>query len=97
VIRRHNVAVLVDRAEDHEIGARTQRADLGYLERPEPAREGELRLVGHLLAAKDDHRMLLERGARLLVCAVVRRDLGERYATQLGGEARTWRADLHRR
>jgi hypothetical protein len=29
VIRRHDLAVLVDGAEDHEVGARAQRADLG--------------------------------------------------------------------
>jgi len=33
--------------------------------------------------------MLLERRARLFVGGVVRRDLGKRHATQLGGEART--------
>jgi hypothetical protein len=60
-------------------------------------RECELRLVGHILAAKDKNRMLLERGARLLVRGVVGRDLGERHAAQLGGEARTQRDDFHRR
>jgi hypothetical protein len=89
VIRRHDIAVLVDGAQDHEVRAGAQRADLGDLERPEPAREGELRLVGHLLAAKDNDRMLLERRARLFIGGVVRRDLGKRYPTQLGGEART--------
>jgi hypothetical protein len=97
VIRRHDVAVLIDRAEDHEVGARAQRADLGHLERPEPAREGELHLVGHILAVKDNDRMLLERRARLVVCRGVGRDLGKRHAAQLGGEARTQRNDLHRR
>src|SRR5262245_40230943 len=41
--------------------------------------------------------MLLERGARLLVNGVVRRDLGQRDATQLGGKAWTQRDDVHRR
>src|SRR5262245_33048256 len=41
--------------------------------------------------------MLLERGTRLLVGGVVRRDLGQRHAAQLGGKARTQRDDVHRR
>ena len=97
MIRRHDLAVLVDRAEDDEVGAGAQRADLGHFERSEPAREGELHLVGYVLAAEDEDRMLLERGARLLVRGVVGRDLGERHAAQLGGEAWTQRDDLHRR
>jgi hypothetical protein len=56
-----------------------------------------MRLVGNILAAKDKDRMLLERGARLLVRGGVRRDLGEGHAAQLGGEARTQRNDFHRR
>src|SRR5690349_11381792 len=46
VIRRHDLAVLVDRAENHEIGPHSQRADFGYLERPKATRESELRLIG---------------------------------------------------
>jgi hypothetical protein len=72
-------------------------ADLGHLERSEAAREGELRLVGHILIAKNKDRMLLERRARLLVSGVVRGDLGKRHAAQLGRETRTQRDDLHRR
>src|SRR5689334_855449 len=53
VIRRHDLAVLVDRAEDHEIGTRAHRANFGDLERPEATRESELRLIGDVLAAKD--------------------------------------------
>src|SRR5690348_4181466 len=44
VIRRHDLAVLVDRAEDHEIGTHSQRANFGHLERPKATREGELGL-----------------------------------------------------
>src|SRR5262245_5088516 len=40
--------------------------------------------------------MLLERGARLSVGLVVRRNLGQRHAAQLGGKARTQRDDVHR-
>src|SRR5262245_25344284 len=32
VIRRHDLAVLVDRAEDHEIGTHSQRPNLSHLE-----------------------------------------------------------------
>jgi hypothetical protein len=37
VIRRHDLAVLVDGGEDDEIRAHALRADLGDLERPEAA------------------------------------------------------------
>src|SRR5258707_9928301 len=93
--RRRKPAVLVNRTEDHEVGAGALRADLGHLERPEAAREGELRLVGHVLAAKDKDRMLLKRRACPLVCGVIRRDIGKRHTAQLGGEARTERDNLH--
>src|SRR5215470_12061911 len=96
VIRRHDLAVLVDRAEDHEIGANTQRANLGYLERAKTARESELHLIGDVLAAKHKDRMLLKGRARYLVCGVIRRDLSKRYAAQLGCKARTQRDDFHR-
>src|SRR4051812_23933567 len=97
VIRRHDLAVLVDGAEGHEIGASAQRADFGHLKRPKAARESELRLIGDVLAAKDQDRMLLESRPRYLVCGVFRRDLGERYAAQLSGKSRTQRDDFHRR
>src|SRR5215510_8287814 len=96
VVRRHDLAVLVDRAEDHEIGAGAQRANLGHLEWPKAAREGKLRLVGDVLAAENNDRMFLKGRARHLVCGVVSRDLGERYTAQLGGKARTQRYDVHR-
>src|SRR5262245_25319842 len=38
VIRRHDLAVLVDRAEDHKIGADAQRANFGRLKRAKAAR-----------------------------------------------------------
>ena len=97
MIRRHDLAVLVDGREDREVGAGAERADLGHLQRPETAREGELRVVGHVLAAKDQHRMLLERGADLPVCVLIGRDVGDADAAQLGAEARTQRDDFHRR
>src|SRR5258708_15046654 len=39
--------------------------------------------------------MLLKRRACLLVCGVIRRDIGKRHAAQLGGEALTERDNLH--
>ena len=97
VIRWYDLAVFVDRAEDHEVRARALRTDLGHLERPEAARERELRLVGHGLAAKDKDRVLFDRRARLLVCGGIRRDLGKRHTAELGGKARTQRDDFHQR
>src|SRR5262245_62113733 len=97
VIRRHDLAVLVDRAEDHEIGANAQRADFGYFERSKATRVSKLRLIGDVLVAKDNDRMLLKGRTRHPVRGVVRRDLGERYPAQLSSKARTQRHDVHRR
>ncbi len=36
------------------------RADLGHFRRPEAARKGELKFVGHLLVAKHQNGMFLE-------------------------------------
>ena len=69
------------------MAAGAERADLGHLRRTEAAREGELALVGHLLAAKHQNRMLLERRARRRVGGVVGCDVAKRHAVQLGGEA----------
>ena len=77
--------------------AGAERADLGDFGRTEAAREGELALVGHFLAAEDQHRVLLERGARRRVGGIVSGDIGERHAAQFGGEAWTQRDDVHRR
>src|SRR5262249_30541210 len=97
MIRRYDLAVLVDRAEDHEIGANAQRADFGYFERSKATRVSKLRLIGDVLAAKDNDRMLLKGRTRQLVRGVVRRDLGERYPAQFSSKARTQRDDVHRR
>src|SRR5262245_33759753 len=97
VIRRHDLAVLVDRAEDHEIGPDAQRANFGFLKRPKATRESELRFIGDVLAAKDKDRMLLECRSRHPICGVVRRDLDERYPAQFRSKARTQRDDFHRR
>src|SRR5262245_32167977 len=97
VIGRHNLAALVDRAEDHEVGASAERTDLGDLEQPEPARESKLALVCHLLAAKDDDGVLLEYRTHLVVRAVIGWDVREPHAAQLGGQPGTQRNKLHRR
>ena len=76
--------------------AGAERADLGHFRRAEAAREGELALVGHLLAAKHQNRMLLERRARRRIRGIVGRDVGKRHAAQLGGKAWTQRDDVHR-
>src|ERR1035441_4341276 len=96
MIGQHHFAVRADGAEDHKMAAGAERADLGHLRRTEAAREGELALVGHLLAAKDQNRMLLERRARRHVGGVVGRDVAKRHAAQLGVEAWTKRDDVHR-
>ena len=55
VIGRHDMAILADRAEDHEMGTGALRPDFRYFRRTEAAREGELGLIVHLLAAKDEN------------------------------------------
>ncbi len=66
-VGRHDLAVGADSGEDDEVGAGADGADLGDLERPEAAREGKLDVVGHLLAAEHQNRMVLERRAHRLV------------------------------
>src|SRR6516162_3315184 len=97
MVRRHNLAVLVNGAENDKIGTDSLRSDLGYFERPEAARKSKLRLVCYILAAKDEHQMLLEGGAHRLVGAIVGRDIAKRDAAQLGRKARTHGNDFHRR
>ena len=77
------------------MAAGAERADFGGFRRAEAAREGELALVGHLLAAEHQHRVLLEGGARRRVSGVVSGDIGERDAAQFGGKTRTQRDDVH--
>ena len=79
------------------MGAGADRADLGHLRRSEAARERKLALVAHLLAAKDQNRMLLKSRARRRIRGVVICDLVKRHTTQLGAKARTQRDDFHRR
>src|ERR1700687_1489821 len=76
--------------------ASTLRADLGHFRRAEAARKGELKLVGHLLVAKDQNGMLLEGSARRRICGMVRGDIRKRNTAQFGGESRTQRDDVHR-
>src|ERR1700694_3765739 len=96
VIRGHYLSVRADGAEDHKMRTGTLRADLGHFRRAEAARKGELKLVGHLLVAKDQNGMLLEGSARRRICSIVRGDIRKRSTTQFGGEPRTQRDDVHR-
>ena len=77
--------------------AGADRADFCHFWRPEAAREGELALVGHSLAAKHQNRMFFERGTHRPIGGIVGRDIGKRDAAQFGGKARTQRDDVHRR
>ena len=97
MIGRHDVAVLVDGRKNHEVGTSALRGDVGHLQRTEAAREGKLRVVGDILVAKDQNRMLLERRAGLPVRLIIGSDISKRYTTELGGKARTYRDDFHRR
>ena len=96
MIRRHDFAVRADGGQGDEMGAGAERADLGHLGRTEAAREGELALVGHLLAAKHQDRMLLEGRARRRVGGIVSGNIGERHAAQFGGKTWTQRDHVHR-
>src|SRR6202022_1736930 len=96
VIWRHHLSVRADGAEDHKMRSRTLRADLGHLRWAEPARKGELKLVGHLLVTQDQHGMFLEGCARGRIGGVVRGDVGKRHAAQFSGESRTQRDNVHR-
>src|SRR5580700_5071992 len=97
VILGHHLAVIADGGEDDEIGAGAERADFGRLRRPETSRKGKLALAAHLLAAKQQHRMVLERRAHRCVNGIVGRDIGQRHAAYFGGKARAQRDDFHRR
>src|SRR5580704_17916450 len=95
VILGHHLAVVADGGEDDEIGAGAERANLGHFGRPETARKGELALAAHLLAAKQQHRIVLERSAHRGINGIVGRDVGQRNAAYFGGKAWTQRDDFH--
>ena len=71
------------------MGAGALRRRRRYFERPEAAREGDLRFVGHVLVAKDQDGMRFEGGAHRLIGGVIGGDVGKRHATQFGGKAGT--------
>src|SRR3979490_3242881 len=96
VIWRYDRSVRADRAQDHEMRPRTLRADFGHCRWSEAARKSELNLVGHLLATQDQNGMFLEGSACRRICGIVRGDIRQRHTTQLGGESRTQRHDVHR-
>ena len=97
VIRRDHLSVRADGAQDHEMGTRALRSDLGHFRRAEAARKGELKLVGHLLAAKHQNGMFLESRACQRIYCIVRGDIGKRDTAQFGGESRTQRHNVHRK
>src|ERR1044072_264101 len=97
MIRRNDLAVLTDGGEHRKIGACAGGAYFGYFGSSETSRERKLALVGHILIAKNQNRMLFERRAHGSVCGIVRRDVSQRDAAQLGGKARPKRKDFHRR
>ena len=61
VICGHHLSVRSDGRENHKMRAGALRADLGHFRRPEAARKGKLKFVGHLLVAKDQYGMLPRR------------------------------------
>ena len=95
VILGHHLAVVADGGEDDEIGAGAERADLGHLGRPKTPRKGELALAAHLLATKQQHRMVLERRAHRCINSIVGRDIGQRHAAYFGGKTWTQRDNFH--
>ena len=96
VIGRHDLPILADRAEDHEMGTGALRTDFRYFRRTEAAREGELGLIVHLLTAKDENRMFLKSPAHRRIGGAIRCNLRNLHAAQLHGEPWTQRYDIHR-
>ena len=82
--------------ENHKMRAGALRADLGDFRRAEAARKSQLALVGHLLVAKHQNRVLLKGRARRRIDGVIRSDIRKRHAAQLGGKSWTQRNDIHR-
>jgi len=71
------------------MGAGALRRRRRDFERAETARKGDLRVIGDVLIAKDEDRMLFEGSAHRPIGGIVMGDIGKRHAAQLGGEART--------
>src|SRR5450755_4652651 len=95
VICRHYLSVRADGAENHKMRAGALRADLGYFRRPEAARKGKLKFVGHLLVAKDQNGMLLEGSTRRRISGIVCGDIRKRRVAHLRAESWTQRDDVH--
>ena len=60
VLGRYNLSVLPDRTEDHEVGASALRTNFRHFRRTEATREGELGVIVHLLATKNENRMFFK-------------------------------------
>jgi hypothetical protein len=71
------------------MGAGALRRGGRCFERAEAARERDLRFVGHVLIAKDEHRMRLEGGANRAVGGVIVGDIGKYHIAHFCGKAGT--------
>src|SRR5215471_5924857 len=97
MIRRYDFAVRADRSEDDEMRSGAKRTDLGYFRWTEAARKCELALVGHVLIAEHQDRIVFEYRAHRPISRIMCGDVGERHAAQFGTESGTQRDDVHRR
>src|SRR5689334_2968988 len=93
--RRHERAVRADVVEAAVERARADRALLDDLERPEGARERDLEIVGHVLVAEDEDRVLFERGADRAVGGIAARDVQQADAADLRSETGSEWNNLH--
>src|SRR5262245_46011377 len=96
VIGGNDLAIRPDGRQNGKIRARARRANLGYLRWTEATREGELPVVGHVLSAKHQNRMVLESRTHRRVCGIVGFNVAKRHAAQLGSKARPEWEDFHR-
>ena len=59
--------------------AGADRADFCHFQRAEFARESDLEVIGDVLTAKHEERVLFERGAHRVISGLVVRHVGERH------------------
>src|SRR6476646_1028241 len=96
VIGRDNLPVLPDRTEDHKVGASALRTNLRHFRRTEATREGELRIIVHLLVTKDENRMFFKSRAHRRIHGSIGYDLRNLHAEQFDGEPWSEWYDVHR-
>ena len=80
-----------------KLRAGAERADFGHFRRAEALRKCKLAFAADILAAKQQHRMLLERGAHRCIDRIIGGNVRKRHAAKFGGKTRTKRDDVHRR